>query len=495
MRRRDFLKGAGAATAAAALPNVLGRLSSAVGSDDRPNILWLDAEDLSPDLSCYGTSAVHTPNLDRLAAAGARFTRAYTPGAVCSASRSAIITGTYQTTIGAHHHRSNRDVPLPDGVRAVTHYLRQAGYFCVNGQALHPNRGGKMDFNFKLPRKRAYDGTDWSQREDGQPFWAQLHFGETHRTFHADRERPIDPGEVEVPPYYPDHPVTRLDWALYLETAQHLDRKVGQVLDRLEREGLADRTAVFFTGDHGRPMVRGKQWLYDGGVHVPLIIRWPGKIEPGTVRHDLVNLIDLAPTWLNIGGAEVPDHMQGTGILDPGRQARRYLFSARDRCDETDDRIRSVRSKKWKYMRNFYPQRPYLQRNAYKLRQYPVLTLMQVLHEKDALTPEQERFMAPWRPPEELYDLEEDPHEVRNLAQDPECRGILEDMRGRLDEWIYRTGDRGQVPEHPEDALKWDGVAERRWENYAKRFDFDPLAEPEKYLEWWRRRLHEMKGA
>lgn len=494
MKRRDFLKGCGAATAAASLPQLFARVASAAPGE-RPNILWLDAEDYCPEMGCYGTPAVQTPNLDRLAAQGARFTRAYCSGPVCSASRSAIMTGMYQTSIGAHHHRSDRGEPLPEGVRFITDYLREAGYFCVNGNANNPKRRGKLDFNFKMNHKQGYDGTDWRQRKDGQPFFAQMHFSETHRTFHADPERPVDPDEVEIPPYYPDHPITRLDWALYLETVQHLDRKVGRVLDRLKEDGLAENTVVFFTGDHGRAMVRGKQWLYEGGVHVPLLIRWPGQIEPGTVRDDLINFIDLAPTWLNIAGVDAPDHFQGRDILDSSGGDRKYLFAARDRCDETDDRIRMVMSQRYKYIRNFYPMRPYTQFNAYKKRQYPVLTLLQILHEKGELEPAQEHFMAPHRPVEELYDLKNDPHEVNNLAQDEDHRELVKDMRHRLDRWIYETGDQGQVPEPPEDRLKNDRHSENRWKNYAKKFDFDPLEEPEKYLEWWRQRLHQMKKA
>ncbi len=495
--RRELLKrcavlAAGAYGAAASGTKPAGAAESQAAERwPLPNILWLDAEDMCPELGCYGMPLVHTPNLDRLAAEGVRFERAYATCPVCSPSRSAMLTGMYQTTIGAHHHRSNRDTPLPDGVRFLTDYLREAGYFTVNGNAERPGRPGKQDFNFKVDHP--YDGTDWGGRKPGQPFFAQLHFSEAHRTFHADPDHPVDPDAAELPPYYPDDPLARLDWALYLETIQHLDKKVGAVLDRLEAEGLADNTVVFFTSDHGRAMVRGKQWLYEGGIRVPMIVRWPGRIKPGTVRRDLVSLLDLAPTWLRIAGLEPPAHLQGHDLFDTEFPPREWFVSARDRCDGTDDRIRCVVTPRYKYIRNFHPQVPYTQFNEYKTRQYPVLTLLGVLHERGELTPEQARFMAPYRPPEELYDLKQDPHEVHNLADDPAHTATLERLRAQLDEWICESGDRGQIPERPEEAFAEDQVDVEQWAEFVGELGFDPREEAGRYLDWWRERMHEMK--
>jgi uncharacterized sulfatase len=218
----------------------------------------------------------------------------------------------YQTSIYAHHHRSNRANPLPDGIKHFSHYLREAGYFVCNGEERNLNRPGKLDYNFKMSFEEAFDGTDWHQRKPDRPFFAEIHHSETHRTFYQDPDNPINPADVEIPPYYPDHPITRQDWALYLETVQNLDKKVGKLLQQLENEGLADNTVVFFWGDHGRPMVRGKQFLYEGGIWIPLIIRWPGKIPPATVCDDLVSTLDLAPTWLSIAGIDVPDYIVAT---------------------------------------------------------------------------------------------------------------------------------------------------------------------------------------
>lgn len=492
LTRRDFLKVCNASAIAGALSNLFVKSAHAADGQERPNILWIDTEDLSPDIGCYGEPLVKTPNIDKLAGDGVRFTNAFVTAPVCSASRSAVVTGMYQTSIGIHHHRSNRDNPLPDGIEIFTHYLRKAGYFTCNGQALTDGRKGKLDYNFKMDFDEAFDGTDWSQRKPGQPFFAEMHFSETHRAFHKDLNNPINPDDVELPPYYPDHPIARLDWALYLEDVQNLDIKVGKLLQRLEDEGLADNTIVFFWGDHGRPMVRGKQFLYEGGIHIPLIVRWPGKIKPGTINDNFVSTIDLAPTWLTLAGIEPPEHMQGQNLLDPDAPERDCIFAARDRCDETDDRIRCVRTKQYKYIRNFFPERPYTYFNAYKKQAYPVLTLMQMLYEKGDLPPEQARFMEPTRPTEELYDLQKDPHEVHNLADDAEYKQILSELRAKLDKWIVETGDQGEVPESEEVTAHWDNEAETRFAKNMESRGLKVDSTHEEYLAWWEKQLEEM---
>ena len=465
---------------------------------NRPNILWLDTEDLSPDLGCYGHPQVHTPHLDRLAEQGALYEQAFVTAPVCSASRSAIATGTYQTSIGCHNHRDmsryreEHTSHLPDGIRVFTDQLREAGYFTCCGDAMEPSREGKLDYNFEMDFEDIFDGTDWSRRDPGQPFFAEMHFPEVHRVFQHDTERPIDPDDVEFPPYYPDHEVTRLDWALYLETIQILDRKVGQILQRLEDEGLVENTVVFFTGDHGRPMLRAKQWLYDSGIQIPLIVRWPGNLEAGTIRHDLVSAIDLTATWLDIAGAEIPPYVRGRSLFNG--QPRDRIFAARDRCDEADFRIRCVRDDRYKYIRNFYPERPFLQFNGYKKRQYPVLTLMQVLHERGELEPAQEALMAPYRSPEELYDLQTDPHEINNLAEDPAHADVLRQMREKLDTWTCETADMGRIPEHPRDT-RW--VDDRQRERFAGNMEARGLSADiadEDYLKWWIDHLREMRN-
>ncbi len=435
--------------------------SHAGAGEARPNILWVIAEDFSPDLACYGARLVQTPNLDRLAAEGVRFTHAFVTGPVCSASRSAIATGMYQTTIGAHNHRSHRDdgYRLPEGVEVFTRYLQRAGYYTANVVPVAPGvRGtGKTDFNFEA--ENVFDGDDWRARRKGQPFYAQVNFSETHRAFRRSPGRPIDPSRVELPPYYPDHPSIRKDFAMYLETTQNLDEKVGKVLARLEEEGLSEDTIVFFFGDHGRPMPRGKQFVYEEGIRIPLIVRIPAKFrpagfKPGTVCDDLVSAIDITASTLKLAGIEPPAHMEGRPFPWLGGEPRDHIIAARDRCDETVDRIRCVRTRRYKYIRNFFPERPYTQQNVYKDVNYPTLAVMRQLKEEGKLTGPPAAFLADRRPPEELYDLESDPNEVRNLAGDAAHRKTLESMRAILDDWIRRTGDRGQFPE--DRVMPWD---------------------------------------
>ena len=431
---------------------------------DRPNVLWIIAEDMGIEVGCYGEPLVHTPNIDRLASEGIRYTHAIATAPVCSAARSALMTGMYQTTIGAHNHRSHRDdgYELPRGVNVITKYFRDADYFTANIRQFPSKiRGtGKTDWNFTYDKP--FDSDDWRDLAQHQPFFAQINFSETHRTFKRSPDHPVDPAAVKLPSYYPDHPTTREDWALYLETVNVLDEKVGAVLAQLEEDGLADNTTVFFFSDHGRAHVRGKQWLYEGGVHIPLIVRFPDRRNAGEVNGDLVAHIDIAAASMDLAGIERPEKMEARSFFADDYMPRDYVVSARDRCDETVDRIRSVRTKQFKYIRNFYPQRPYTQLNRYKLRQYPVLTLLHELHDAGKLTPVQELFMAELRPAEELYDLQSDPEEVVNLAASDEHAERLAQMRGILDRWIKETGDMGQTPEDPSIIEKWNATQQEK---------------------------------
>ena len=444
--------------AAAAAP------TPAAAGPPRPNFLWLIGEDFSPHLGCYGTKQVSSPNLDQLAAAGERFTRAFTTCPVCSPSRSAFMTGMYQTTIGAHNHRSHRGDghQLPDGVKVVTKWLQDAGYTTANvvefPKAVGFRGTGKTDWNFEPPPK-PFDTKSWADLKAHQPFLAQVNFSETHRNFRAPKH--ADPAEVELPPIYPDHPVARADWAAYLDAASELDRKVGKILDQLKADGLADSTVVVFMGDHGEAHVRGKQFCYDDGLRIPLIVYWPPGLpkpagfEPGTVDGRLVEAIDLAPTFLALAGAEVPPKMQGRVLY--GEKAggpREYAFAARDRCDETVFRLRTARDERYRYIKNFTPDTPFFEPNAYKARQYPVWTLIPELAKAGKLTPWQQAFyMAPDMPAEELFDMDADPHSMTNLAgsDEPEHRAALKRLRGALDAWLVESDDQGRFPE-PADA-------------------------------------------
>ena len=449
MQRRSFLR----------ISPVLPGLAAAAcrSARARPNVLWILAEDFSPDLACYGNELVRTPNLDRLAEEGVRYTQCICTAPVCSAARSALMTGMFQTSIGAHNHRSHRDRPrsLPEGVETVTDLFRKAGYFTANCREPAPGIrvGGKTDFNFSV--EQPFDGSDWGERPDGAPFYAQVNFPETHRKFRRFDQAPVNPEDVPLPAFYPDYPVVREDIALYLDTAQHLDVKVGKVIQRLKDEGLYDRTIIFFFGDHGQALHRGKQWLYEQGIHIPLIVRIPEQFqppgyEPGTVDGQLLQHIDITATSLDLAGEDPPDGMQGRVFIGSGKAPEPdFVFSARDRCDETVDRIRCVRDKRWKLIRNFLPDRPYSQKNHYKDTSYPALQVMRQLHASGQLAGPPARWMAPARREYELYDLQSDPDEVNNLAEDSEHSDVFNRLQERLAGWIEETNDHGRELEDP----------------------------------------------
>jgi uncharacterized sulfatase len=452
-------------------------------ADKRPNIVWIFGEDMGPELGCYGDQQAITPNMDRLAREGARFTRCFTHAPVCAPSRSGLITGLYPTTIGTHHMRSKLISPPP----TFTSYLRKAGYFVA--------WPGKTDFNFDVPSD-AFDSTaDWLMDEgvrptakkkagkmlaplkSRQPFFAFINLGDSHEssirmmdkfnnfTAKLKPEERHDPAKMSVPPYHPDAPEVRRDLANYYDLVTAVDQKVGAVLKFLDEQGLADNTVVFLTGDHGRGLSRSKRWVYDSGIHVPLIVRWPGQIKPGTVREDLVSFIDFAPTVLaladihfpvggkptNVPGganstAEIYQPLQGIVFLGPRAQDRKYVFAARDRMDETYDRIRAVRTTQFKYIHNFEPQLPYAQRIAY-MDEMPTMQVWRRLNAEGKLTGAQKLFFAPTKPREELYDMQSDPHEIHNLADSPEHQAVLKELRAALDKWIEDTHDLGAVPE------------------------------------------------
>ena len=432
--------------------------SHVAAAETRPNILWLLAEDVGPEaFSFSGTPEAKTPVIDQLGRDGVRYMRAYTTAPVCSPSRSAFMTGMYATTIGAHNHRTKNKSPLPDGVRILPERLREAGYFTANvvtfPASVAMKGAGKTDWNFTRDGA-AFDGKDWAELKTHQPFYAQVNFSETHRDYHAPAE--ADPAKVALPPYYPDHPVARQDWAKYLDSARELDRKVGRILAQLAADGLASNTIVVFMGDNGQAMVRGKQFLYEEGLHVPLIIRWPRGVaappgfNPGHDEPRLIEAIDLTASTLAWAGVKKPAAMQGRVFLGDGAEPPRELaFAARDRMDETVMRHRTVRDARYRYIKNFTPEAPFFSPNAYKAKQYPVWKLMQQLHAEGKLNAVQEILCQPNMPAEELYDLETDPHEITNLAAspNPEHQAALKKLRAAVEQWIEQTGDRGRLPD------------------------------------------------
>ena len=437
-----------------------GQLFGQVATEsDRPHILWVVIDDMGCEFSCYGEEAIETPHIDRLAREGIRFTNAFLTSPVCSTARSAMITGMYQTTIGAHNHQSGRGkrkIHLPEGVVPIPQMFRKAGYFTANGSYPKRREGlGKTDYNFQWDESM-YDAPYYFGRGVDQPFFAQLQLlGGKHR--HPESWKNggakkllgsvVDAGKVELPPYYPKDPIILDDWAQYLDTVRYTDQLVGEILHRLETDGVLDETIIFLFADNGISHARGKQFVYDEGIHTPLIIRGPG-IEGGLVRHDLVEHIDLAATSLALAGLSVPDWMQGDDILAGNYQPKEAVFAARDRCGETLDMTRAVRTDTYKYIRNFFPDRPHLQPTNYKDSK-PILIRLRELHGEGKLNDLQEKLLfSPHRPVEELYDIKSDSYETVNLAGHPDFDGVLLSMRQRLKSWMKHTNDPG--PESPE---------------------------------------------
>ncbi len=454
----------------------------------RPNILWIVADDLGTDLACYGTPEVQTPHLDELAAEGMRYTHLFSVAAVCSPSRSSLVTGMYPVSINSHQHRTRTRDSLPDGIRPISEYLREQGYFVSNGSSGNPDAYGKTDYNFAHDPKQLYEGSDWKQRAPGQPFFAQIQIKYPHRPFTRDTIHPVDPKKVALPPTYPDIPLVRKDWARYLETVQLVDRHVGDILKRLEEDGLADNTIVFFFGDQGQPHVRAKQFLYDAGIHTPLIVRFPKDYDRTGQSHRMVSTVDISAATLALAGITIPDYLQGMDFLSDSISPREYTFSMRDRCDETVDRIRAVRSQRFKYIRNFYPERPYTQFNAYKKANYPVLTLMEVMYRQGKLDENQRPFMASDRPAEELYDVQFDPHELHNLAMIPAYQDTLQHYRSVMEHWLNEA-DFGVYPE-PETEISFaEDLMKENFKNEMEKKGLNATVSDSELLAYWEKFL------
>jgi len=446
--------------------------------DTRPNILWIYIEDTNAWMSCYDDNVIKTPNIDALASHGVRFDRAYMPAGVCSPTRSAVITSMYQTSIGAHEHYSSFEVwrgirmeewdPNYLGVRTIPEIFKLAGYYTFNEGKFHYNFVFDPDLLYDRHGgngfKGAKDGTEWSGRAEGQPFFGQIQLRGGKR---GESPKQVDPADVAVPPYYPDHPVYRKEIAHHYDTILELDRITGDIIAALKRDGLYENTVVFFFSDHGMRLPRHKQFLYEGGIRVPLIIAGPG-IAEGLVRKDLVSGIDLGATSLRIAGINIPPHMQGRDIFADDYH-REFVVAARDRCDYTIDRIRAVTTDRYKYIRNFMTDRPYLQPQYRDGRDY--MNVLRQMHENGELNEVQAHFAGDKRPSEELYDLQNDPHETQNLVHSSkrEHQLALAKMRTHLHRWIVETDDQGRFPE-TDAALK---AVIKRWGDKAVNKEYD----------------------
>lgn len=434
-------------------------LTTAIGAETRPNILWITCEDMSPNMGCYGDKDAITPNLDKLAANGIRYTHAFSTSGVCAPSRSCLITGVYPSSLGTHFMRCRGE--LPDFIRCYPEYLRKAGYYCTNNS--------KTDYNLNAP-KGTWDESSamahWRNRKPGQPFFAIFNNTDTHeskirsrgaefarltRRLTDDQRR--DSAKIKLPPYHADTPEARRDWANDYDLITAMDIESGDLLKQLEEDGVAEDTIVFFYSDHGVGLQRSKRWLYDSGMRVPLIVHFPKKFQhlaplpPGSVTDRLVSFVDFAPTLLSLAGVSIPQHMMGVAFLGPkAGPPREYVYGIRDRMDERQDIIRAVRDTRYKYIRNYRPDLPYDQHLNYA-EQGPTLRSMRELLAAGKLSGPPLRFFQPAKPAEELYDTQADPHEIHNLAESGEHRSILERMRAAHLRWMDQTLDLGLIPE------------------------------------------------
>ncbi len=460
-----------------------------------PNILWILLEDTAPLMGSYGTTIIETPNIDKLAEAGVRYINVFMPAPVCSPSRSSIITGKMSTSLRLHNHHSSRTeesaIYLPDGYQTIPELFKEAGYFTFNN--------GKDDYNFHYNRRDLYD-QDYDQHplygkrgdridlatlKDRQPFFGQIQLSGGKEifspTFKASVKTPVDRDLIELPPYLPDHPAIIEEYANHLDAIQITDRKVGQIMDELRDNGLLTNSIVFFFSDHGMRITRNKQFLYDGGLHVPLVIadfRAQGFAQPGTTDDALISGLDLGTSALALAGIPVPDYMEGVNFFSKDFNGRDYVISTRDRCDFTIDRIRSVRSKRFKYIRNFLTDRPYTQPTYMDVDGVEFVQVMRQLHAENKLDANQAHFFSDKRPFEELYDLENDPYELNNLAGVAESEDVLKEYAAILDNWIAETDDQGQYPENIEGLKLMLGI----WGEHAINPEYEPLREKFKGL-------------
>ncbi len=415
-----------------------------------PNILWITSEDNGPHLGAYGDDYANTPNLDSIAAQGMIYTNASSTAPVCAPARTTIISGVYPASLGAQHMRSL--TRLPAHMKMYPQYLREAGYYCTNNS--------KEDYNLEKPGQ-VWDESSrqahWRNRQPNQPFFAIFNFTTTHES--QIRKRPHtavhDPAKVSIPAYHPDTPEVRQDWAQYHDKMTEMDGQAGEVLQQLEEDGLADSTIIFYYGDHGPGMPRGKRWPYNSGLNIPMIVSIPPKYkhlapdgwEAGGSMDRLVGFIDLAPTALSLAGVQPPEHMQGHAFLGEfATPEQEYSFGFRGRMDERYDMVRTVRGKRFIYLRHYKPHKIYGQYIQYMF-QTPTTAVWKQLYDAGKLKPPMTHFWET-KPAEELYDLEKDPDETVNLATEAQHTDVIEAMRSALREHVLAIRDLGFLPEY-----------------------------------------------
>jgi arylsulfatase A-like enzyme len=444
LTRRRFLADAAAVSAGVLLTQQL-----TAAETEKPNILWITSEDNGPHLGAYGDAFATTPNLDRLAAKGRIYRHVWSNAPVCAPARTAIITGMYPQSAGAEHMRSM--VSLPEGIRMFPQYLREAGYYCTNNS--------KEDYNLEKPGTvwdESSSSAHWRNRAPGQPFFAVINFTSTHESqIRLRPHTPVhDPDQVPIPPYHPDTPEVRQDWAQYYDKMTEMDTQAGRVLEQLKEDGLDANTIIFYYGDHGPGMPRNKRQPLNCGLSVPLILHIPEKFRtladpdyrPGSQSDRLVGFVDLAPTVLSLAGIAPPESMHGSAFLGPFRRPDpEYLHGFRGRMDERYDMVRSLRDRRYVYVRNYMPHKIYGQHLDYMF-QTPTTRIWKQLYDEGKLTPPQTHFWEE-KPAEELYDLEKDPHEIRNLAESPDHGPILRRLRREQQRFALQIRDLGFLPE------------------------------------------------
>ena len=449
MKRRDFMA---STTMCIAGTSVLG-LAACATSQASPNLLWITCEDMSPVLGCYGDAAAYTPNIDKLAAEGVRYTRAFATAPLCTPARSSLITGLFASTLGTQHLRGI--MPLSPSLKGYPQYLRESGYYCTNNV--------KEDYNFETPDSfwdESSEQAHWRNRPQGTPFFSVFNLMTTHqsRTRYGPDEldavtKKLSPAErhhpdgIPLPPYYPDTPVVRANVAAFYTQVTLMDKQVGEILNELQADGLADDSIVFFYSDHGSGLPRGKRWLHESGILVPLIIRFPEKYThlapaaPGSAQGRLVSFVDFPTSVLSLAGIRPPDHMHGRSFLGPYEaEQRSEIYAIRDRVDEVLDFSRTVHDGRYQYVRNFFPHRPRMQRSFFS-ESTPIRQEIRRLAEQGELAGDAAWLMAQSKPIEELYDVENDPWEMHNLAARPEHAPRVANMQKKLYAWMLQTRD------------------------------------------------------
>lgn len=451
-----------------------------MANGSRPNIVWVMAEDMGLDLECYGMKGVSTPNLNRMAREGIRFDNCFCTNPICSPSRSAMMVGAHQNSIGAHNHRSKRDTPLPSPYKPLTYHLRGAGYTCVLGHHGVQGKGQKTDCNFKHEKLGSYDGKtsfglfdklDEALPQDA-PFYHHIQLQVTHRgdwweTVRANSPKPVDTDEIELPPYIADTPETRLDWAAYLDTVEYMDGEMGMLLDELDEKGLSDNTVVIFIADNGRCQIRGKGYLYETGIHIPLIVWAPGLVDPKDqerLQDRMISTLDIAASVLDLSGAKMPDYLEGKPFI--GREnfvGRDYVYTARDNWDEVVDCSRGVCDGRYNLIRNYKPEVPWDAHQAYLDFYRPVVHVMRRLAEAGKLDEQTGVFFRDHKPPLELYDWRNDPHELHNLARDPAYQDRLRAMEAALSRYQDTHSDTGLEDANEREVKPSVAVDVREW--------------------------------